>query len=345
MLEQFTESLGRSENLPADSITIVVDALVDESIAIEDKANFLEALTRKGETSDEILGFARALRSKTIPLPVSPSLRDEDLLDVCGTGGDGAGSFNISTTVSILAAAAGVRVVKHGNRAITSKSGSADVLAELGVRVDLTPEDAAKTLERDGFVFLFAIHYHPAFKHIAPARKLCAERGTRTIFNFLGPLLNPARPTAQLVGVARPAWVEPIGLALQALGVRRGMVVCGGDADRRVDELTPFGQADIAEFYQSKGFATSKLDAANYVRNPSSLDDLKGGDAKSNADTIRAILAGELQGPKRDATLYNTAAALNVADRARSISEGWELAEKLIDSGRAGETLERLTRT
>src|SRR6185295_6881748 len=206
--------------------------LADELVLAETKAGFLSALARKGETVEEIAAFARELRARSVQPTLDAETRSREILDVCGTGGDRLNTFNISTTVALIVASAGVTVAKHGNRAITSQAGSADVLEALGVRIDLTPDEAALLLREHGFAFFFAPNYHPAFRHIGPARKLCAERGQRTIFNFLGPLLNPARPTAQLIDVPKPGLCEPIARVLQMLGVRRGMVVSGrvGDA-------------------------------------------------------------------------------------------------------------------
>src|SRR5207244_11444332 len=198
-----------------------------EGMSAETKADFLTALARKGEPTGEIAAFARELRDRSIQPPLDAATRAREVLDVCGTGGDRLGTFNISTTVSIIVASAGVTVAKHGNRAITSQAGSADVLEALGRRIDLEPDEAARSLRDHQFAFFFAPKYHPAFKNITPARKLCAERGQRTIFNFLGPLLNPARPSAQLIGVPRAELCEPIARVLQSLGVRRGMVCRG----------------------------------------------------------------------------------------------------------------------
>src|SRR5439155_7462405 len=184
-------------------------------------------LASKGETTEEIAAFACELRAKSIKPPLDLETRSREILDVCGTGGDRLNTFNISTTVALICAAAGVTVAKHGNRAITSQAGSADVLEALGIRIDLAPAEAAASLRERHFAFFFAPHYHPAFKQIAPARKLCADRGQRTIFNFLGPLLNPARPSAQLIGVPRPELCEPVARVLESLGPRRGWVGCG----------------------------------------------------------------------------------------------------------------------
>lgn len=342
MLETFTEQLTRSVSLTEEQVGQAVAGLVDEAVASETKASFLTALARKGETSQEIAGFARALRARSVQLVLDGPLRESEILDVCGTGGDRLNTFNISTTVALVLAAAGVFVAKHGNRAITSQSGSADVLETLGIRIDLTPEEAVASLREQHFAFFFAPKYHPAFRHIAPARKVCAERGQRTIFNLLGPLLNPARPTAQLVGVPRPQWCEPVARVLQALGVRRGLVVCGTVGENYLDEFSTLGANWVAEFYQDRGFATSSMAVDSFPLQPVTLADLEGGDRLANAAIVRAILAGQERGPKRDAVLLNAAAALMVAGKTKSLVEGWERAVDLLDSGAAQRKLAAL---
>ena len=314
---------------------MAVNALTTETVPIESKAAFLTALAKKGESQEEISAFAGELRNRAVTPPLDVETRSREILDVCGTGGDHLGTFNISTTVAIVCAAAGVTVAKHGNRAITSKAGSADVLEALGIKIDLSPAEAARALREHGFAFFFAPNYHPAFKYIAPARKLCAERGQRTIFNFLGPLLNPVRPTTQLMGVPRRELCEPIAHVLQSLGVRRGMVVSGTVGTAQLDELSTLGPNTVAEFYQARGFAMSTLDPNQFPLQTATLADLIGGDREANAQIIRRILNGEDRGPRRDAVLLNTGAALFVAGRARSISEGWELAAEVIDSSKA----------
>lgn len=342
MLDTLTQQLARAESLATAQVAAAVAELAAESVSVENKAAFLTALAKKGETPGEIAAFAHELRSRSIPVPLDPATRAKEILDVCGTGGDHLGTFNISTTVAIVCAAAGVSVAKHGNRAITSKSGSADVLEALGIRVDFAPAEAAVALRDHGFAFLFAPNYHPAFKHIAPARKLCAERGQRTIFNFLGPLLNPVRPTAQLLGVPKPELCEPLAQVLQSLGLRRGMVVSGRVGAAQLDELSTLGPNTVAEFYQERGFATSLLDPNQFPLQPASLDDLRGGDREVNAEIIRQILRGQDRGPKRDAVLLNAGAALFVAGKVRTMSEGWELAGEVIDAGQALARLEQL---
>jgi len=349
MLVELTAHLSEPANLEAAAIRAAVQELTDPTLAAEVKADFLTALAIKGETPDELAGFVRALRALSELVPLDESLRAGEILDVCGTGGDRLNTFNISTTVALVCAAAGCVVAKHGNRAITSQSGSADVLQALGVPIEQTPSQVAESLARHGFAFLFAPRFHPAFKHIAPARKLCADRGQRTIFNLLGPLLNPARPTGQLVGVPRPGICEPIARTLQALGLRRAMVVCGEvssasvDGPAYLDELSTLGDNTVAEFHQERAFSVAHWSASDFLLRAATLSDLVGGDAAANANIVRRLLSGEERGPKRDAVLLNAGAALLVAGRARSISEGWDLAAEVIDSGQATRKLQDLS--
>lgn len=346
MLTTLTQQLQNKTPLSAEQVRAAVRELISETVTPETKADFLSALAVKGETVEEIAAFARELRELSVTPPLDEATRAGVILDVCGTGGDKLNTFNISTTVALVAAAAGVTVAKHGNRAITSQSGSADVLEALGIRVDLEPEEAARALREQQFAFFFAPKYHPAFKNILPARKLCAARGQRTIFNFLGPLLNPARPTAQLLGVPRPEMCEPVARVLQSLGLRRGLVVCGRvptpEGDAWLDEFSTLGENHVAEFYQERGFHVSTFSPGQFPLQPATLQDLVGGDRAVNATILRQILNGEEHGPKRDAVLLNAAAALFVAGAARSFSEGWELAAEVIRSGRATRKLAAL---
>jgi anthranilate phosphoribosyltransferase len=357
VLEQLTNELAAAKPLDNAQIRSAIEHLTDEKVAAAVKAGFLTALAQKGETPGEIAAFARALREKSISPPLDPETRSREILDVVGTGGDRLGTFNISTTVAILCAAAGVTVAKHGNRAVTSQAGSADVLEALGIRIDLTPAEAARSLREHNFAFFFAPNYHPAFKHISPARKLCAERGQRTIFNLLGPLLNPARPSAMLMGVPRPKLCEPLAQVLQSLGVRRAMVVCGsvvaqassmcsqaGSLTHYLDELSTFGENTIAEFYQERGFTISTTSPEQFPLQRATLANLLGGDKITNAKIVREILSGEERGPKRDAVLLNAAAALFVAGKTKSLTEGWDLAGEMIDGGKANAKLSELAR-
>ncbi len=333
-----------------DQVEAAAARLVEESVSAETKADFLIALARKGETVEEIAAFARVLREKAVRVPIEPAVAQAGLLDVVGTGGDRLGTFNVSTCAALVAASAGVRVAKHGNRAVTSKVGSADVIETLGLSLELSPEGAAEMLRAHGFVFLFAPRYHPTFRHIAAARKLCAQRGQPTIFNFLGPLLNPARPGAMLVGVPRPALCEPLARVLQQLGVRRGMVVSGrvpaapGGGPDYLDEFSTLGETHVAEFYHDHGFNLSTFDPTPLPLQPAALEDLRGGDRAVNARIVREVLSGQDRSPRRDTVLLNAGAALFVAGRARSISEGWDLAAEMIDGGKAIAKLDELVR-
>ena len=343
MLLKLIQELAAAQPLTAAQIHLVVEQLADEKVPAEVKADFLAAFAGKGETPNEIAAFARALRDKSIQPPIDAETRAREILDVVGTGGDRLGTINISTTAALICAAAGVTVAKHGNRAVTSQAGSADVLEALGIKIDLSPAEAARSLREHSFAFFFAPNYHPAFKHIAPARKLCAERGQRTIFNLLGPLLNPARPSAMLMGVPRPELCEPLAHVLQSLGVRRGMVVCGKISGAGfLDELSTLGQNTIAEFYQERGFTVSTTPPEPFPLHPAKLDDLLGGDKKANAEIVRRILHGQERGQKRDAVLLNAAAALFVAGKTKSLAEGWERAGETIDSGAAARKLAEL---
>lgn len=345
MLETHIKQLNAANDLSAEEIRAAVTHLLDENIPAETKADFLVALAQKGEKPAEIAAFAAALRERSIMAPVEKDWREaREILDVVGTGGDHLSTFNISTTVAILCAAAGVAVAKHGNRAVTSTVGSADVIEALGIRVNLTPEEAVRSLREHNFVFFFAPNFHPAFKYIGAARKICAARGRRTIFNILGPLLNPAQPSAMLVGVPRPELCEPMARALQALGTRRGMVVCGAAEGRHLDELSSLGDNHVAEFYQERGFTSSVLTLEHFPMQPATLADLRGGDKFVNAEIIRRILSGVERGPKRDAVLLNASAGLFLAGKAKSLAEGWDLAGETIDGGRASAKLAELAK-
>lgn len=354
MLEPLISGLSASRDLSETDIALAVQNLVDESIPAGIKADFLSALARKGETTAEIAAFARELRAKALVPPIDQPTRRRGILDVCGTGGDHLNTFNISTTVAIVAASAGIPVAKHGNRSVTSPCGSADVLEELGVKIDHAPEQAATALRETDFAFFFAPLYHPCFRHIAPARKLCAGRGQRTIFNFLGPLLNPARPAAQLVGVPHPALCEPLAEVLRKLGIQRAMVVSGevptpalageGEPDgvRHLDELSLMGRSTVAEAFQERALCVSSFNAAELGLASCRLQDLTGGDRATNARLVVAVLDGSERGAKRAAVLLNAGAALFVADRVRSITEGIEWAGQLIDEGKALAKLDQL---
>lgn len=347
MLRALTGQLANNESLNDAQVAGAINELADAEVSVEIKADFLTALARKGETVGEIAAFARELRGRAIEPPIDSQTRALQILDVCGAGGDRLNTFNISTTVAIIVAADGVPVAKHGNRAVTSQAGSADVLQALGIKIDLTPVEAARALREHRFAFFFAPDYHPAFKQIVPARRLCGERGQKTIFNYLGPLLNPARPALQLIGVPHPRLCLPIAIVLQSLEVRRGMVVSGvvppdGNIPRNLDELSTLGENTVVEFHHPCALAASSLLPENFPIQPATLSDLAGGDRQTNAEMLRRLLRGEDRGPKRDAVLLNAAAALFIAEKSRSLAEGWERAGEVIDSGKAFAKLEEL---
>jgi anthranilate phosphoribosyltransferase len=345
VIEKFIPQLTAAQPLNDEEVRLAVEQLADEKVAANLKADFLTALAQKGETPAEIAAFTCALRDKSIQPPLDAETRSREILDVVGTGGDRLGTINISTTAAIICAAAGVTVAKHGNRAVTSQAGSADVLEALGIKINLSPEEAARSLREHNFAFFFAPNYHPAFKNISPARKICAEHGQRTIFNLLGPLLNPARPSAMLMGVPRPELCEPLAHVLQSLGVRRAMVVCGKvPGVGFLDELSTLGENIIAEFYQERGFTVSTTMPEQFSLQRATLADLLGGDKIANAKIVREILSGKERGPKRDAVLLNAAAALFVAGKTKSLAEGWDFAVETIDGGNAKSKLTELTR-
>jgi anthranilate phosphoribosyltransferase len=343
VLQKWIEQLNAGRSLDDNDTREAVEQLSDENISTALKADFLAALGNKGETPGEIAAFARALRDKAVEPPPDVEVRSREILDVVGTGGDRLGTFNISTAAALICAATGVTVAKHGNRAVTSKAGSADVLEALAINIHLTPEQAVRSMRERNFAFFFAPDYHPAFKNIAAARKLCAERGVRTIFNLLGPLLNPVRPSAMLMGVPRPELCEPMARVLQALGVRRAMVVCGKVSGIGfLDELSTLGENTIAEFYHERGFTLSNLSPAEFPLQSALLADLLGGDNIANAKIVRDIFSGADRGAKRDAVLFNAAAALFVAGKTRTLVDGWDLANETVDSGLAQAKLAEL---
>lgn len=339
--EKLTQRLREGHTLSEHDVEDAVKLLASPEDAPESKADFLTALSNKGETTREIAAFARELRQRSIAVPLDAETRARNIIDVCGTGGDRLNTFNISTAVALLCAAAGLTVAKHGNRAITSQAGSADVLEALGIPIDLTPEQAAANLRQHNFAFFFAPKYHPAFQHIAPARKLCADRGQRTIFNIMGPLLNPARPNIQLVGVPRPQFCQPVAVVLRDLGLKAAMVVCGQAGDAWLDEISTIGPSTIATFTPGAEPKSGTLSPTEVQIPFAAIEDLKGGDKHQNASIIRAIYEGRERGPKRDAVILNAAAALQLANGV-TLVEGVELANKTIDTGAAIAKLDSL---
>jgi anthranilate phosphoribosyltransferase len=291
---------------------------------------FLVALRAKGETADEIAGCAEAMREHVLRVQPSRS----DLVDTAGTGGDGAQTLNISTAAALVAAAAGVGVAKHGNRAVSSACGSADVLEALGFTLELTPARIARSIDELGFGFMFAPAHHPAMRHVAPIRR---ELGTRTVFNVLGPLTNPAGARAQIVGVYSPDLVPTIAEVLVQLGAERAFVVHGADG---VDELSPAGPNLVCEVVSGR-VTRREIDPLELGVPRCSPDELRGGTPEENARAIREVFAGG-DGGRRDAILLNAAGAIAAAGHAADLREGLPLAREALDSGRAAERLGEL---
>ena len=297
-------------------------------------AALLSALAVRGATVDELAGVVEAMRSVSQPLPLTAAER-EQLVDTCGTGGDGRGTFNISTAAALVAAAAGVKVAKHGNRGVTSKCGSADVLEALGIPVDLNPEQAVACLGQTGFVFLYAPTLHPAMKRVQPVRRAL---GFRTLFNLAGPLTNPAGARAQVVGVFAPTAVNLVAETLARLGARHALVVHGRDG---LDELTLDGKSDVVEIREG-ALRSFTLEASETGLAPARLEALAGGDAQQNARVIDSILRGGSAGPQRDIVLLNAAAALLVGGQAIGFADGVRCAAGAIDSGAGLQLLQQL---
>ena len=324
-------------------VNAAVEFLLDENSDVAKKAQFLAALSNKGETAAEIANFVEAM----LELAVDPGLAEDDCegptIDVCGTGGDKLQLFNVSTTSMFVIAAGGATVLKHGNRGITSKSGGADVLEALDVRIDMPPEGFRECVKRTGLGFLFAPVYHPAFKAVVPVRKLLAEQGQRSIFNLLGPLLNPARPQCQLVGVMERELAPVFAEILQRLGRESAWAVYGTTGDgRAVDEVSLMGSTRICKAGGFSDFVDEEVRPRDFDLKHAEVDDLVGGDAHDNATILLSILEGTDQGPKRDMVLMNAGAGLACAGLVDSMSQGIEKARTLIDSGKALEKLEAL---
>jgi len=295
--------------------------------------SLLTALRLRGETGQEILGFARALREKAAAFP----LASEGLVDTCGTGGDGLATLNVSTLAGFVAAAAGVKVAKHGNRAVSSRCGSADLLEGLGVKIDVSPESAARCLEVTGFAFLLAPRYHQTLRHVAPIRR---ELGFRSIFNLVGPLANPARTRRQVLGVPTEAHLRPVAEALQALGAEHGMVVHGSDGS---DEITLCGPTRVFEV-TPEGLEEKTIHPSDAGLQTCSPEALKGGDVAANVRIAHTVLSGE-DGPAFDVVVLNAAAALVVGGKVESLREGADLARETLRSGKARAVLDRLVHT
>lgn len=340
-MQDLTDHLKKGQELTADQIVRAADALLDDSLPAGEKADFLCALSDKGESPAEIAAFATAFLERAVTPTLDRETIGKPLLDVCGTGGDKLNLFNISTTSVFVLAACGVAVVKHGNRGITSKSGGADALEALGIRIDLPPEDFGRCVEEVGAGFLFAPLYHPAFKAIAPVRKQLAEAGRRSIFNLLGPLLNPAKPDYQLIGVFDPAVGSAFAEILSRLGRKVAWAVHGTtETGAGMDEISNLGPSTV---WAANGpdRLKSTIEPSLLGLAPATVTDLEGGDAIANAAILTGILDGSVTGPKRDLVILNAAAGLVITGIADDLSEGLHLANEAIASGAARTVLER----
>jgi len=334
MIRQAISQLLDNRSLSSEQAEGVMDQIMSGNATPAQIAGFLVALRVKGETVDEITGCARAMRRAAVR--VSP--RQNSTIDTCGTGGDRAGTFNISTTTAFVVAGAGVRVAKHGNRSVSSRSGSADVLLALGVNLDLSPEQVADCLDETGIGFLYAPKLHPAMRHaIGPRREL----GTRTVFNVLGPLTNPAGAKAQLLGVYDPALTDTLAHVLLDLGSRAAYVVHGHGG---LDELSTTGANRISHFGLNGDdkVVTETLDPQSLGFAPCQPEELVGGEPDENAAITRDVLSGRDRGPRRDVVLLNAAAALHVGGLADDLQAGVALAQQSIDQGAALHTLEAM---
>jgi anthranilate phosphoribosyltransferase len=333
MFPGLLEKLQRQESLTEAEAAAAMSRIMDGEVPAAQVAGLLVALRQKGERPAEIVGFARAMRARAVPL----RRPRPEAIDTCGTGGDGAGTFNISTVAAIVVAACGVPVAKHGNRSASSRCGSADVFEALGVNIAAIPAIAEACLSEVGLAFFFAPTFHPSMRHAAPIRR---ELGVRTAFNLLGPLTNPAGARRQIVGVPKPELTELLARALGLLGSERAWVVHGADG---LDELSTTGYTKVSEA-RGRSVRTFYVHPADAGLPKATLADLAGGDAAENAEIARAILAGET-GPRRDVVLLNAGAALLVAGAAASLAEGISRAGAAIDRGAAKGTLEQLVAT
>ena len=310
------------------------EKLFNNELSEQEAKDFLVKLYENGESSSDIADAASVMREHSVKLPVPSELQDE-LIDIVGTGGDKSGSFNISTTVSLLLAATGAKVAKHGNRSITSNSGSADVLEALGINLNLAPAEQVKMLQEVGFTFIFAINHHPAMKHIMPIRKSLTHR---TIFNILGPLTNPAGAKKYLLGVFSPEFIEKMANALLELDTKRAFVVSSQDG---MDEISISAPTDFA-YVEADKVSTGVIDPQEHGFKLAPKEAILGADASENAITTRGILSGEIEGAKRDIVLLNGSYALFADGSARDIKEGIEILEHTIATGKALEQLEKI---
>ncbi len=332
MIREAIDTLVNGRSLTFEEAGEVMEEIMSGEATNAQIASFLTALRIKGETAEEIAGCAQAMRAHSLKVMT----KQQELVDTCGTGGDGTATFNISTTVALVLAGAGLRVAKHGNRSVSSRCGSADLLQALGVRIDLGPEEVARCIDEVGIGFLFAPRLHPAMKYAAAPRQ---EMGLRTIFNLLGPLTNPASASVQLIGVYDPQLTETLAQVLRLLGITRALVVHGADG---LDELSTTGDNKVTQLSDGE-IITYYLDPKKLGLPLASLEQLKGGTVEENARITLGLLRGE-RGAKRDIVLLNAAGALVAARKTPDFESGLGIAAEALDSGQALEKLEQLIR-
>lgn len=340
-MDSLTALLSDGKDLDTKQISAAAGHLLSEGVDDASKEAFLSALTAKGETPAEITAFVEAFLEKAVDPELGRLKIEAPIIDVCGTGGDKLDLFNVSTTSMFVIAAGGAVVVKHGNRGITSRSGGADVLEALGANIELGPDGFRKCVKECGVGFLFAPNYHPAFKAVAPVRAALSKQGKRTIFNLIGPLLNPARPDCQLVGVMDPALLPTFAEILQRLGRESAWVVSGETADGdAVDEVSVMGRTVICKSGSMQHIEDEEITPEDFGLSRVDVSELKGGDAKENAKILTAILDGDDMSARRDMVLMNAAAGLVCAGLADHLDDAIPLAEDIIDSGEARQKLD-----
>lgn len=334
-MESLTKELTQKKELNAAQIAEAAAQLVDPAMTAAAKTDFLRALAQKGETPAEIAAFVQEFLKLAVDPGIDRAKLPGPMLDVVGTGGDQLHLFNVSSTAMFILAAGGVCVTKHGNRGITSKAGGADVLEALGIKIDLPKEKVVAGLENIGLGFFFAPLYHPSFKAVAEARKLLAAEGQRSIFNVLGPLLNPGRPDYQLIGVFDPKLMRPFGEILVQLGRKGAWVVHGTAAQGQgMDELSTLGMNDVCQLVNGQ-LSETKVDPRELGFGKASLDELVGGDATENALTLEGVLAGTIKGARRDIAVLNAAAGFVITGIAADLPAGRDMAEELLNRGAA----------
>lgn len=329
MIKEAILKLSKKENLNYEEAKDVMNEIMSGKATAVQMSSYLTALSMKGETIEEITGSAAGMRANCIKL-----LHNMEVLEIVGTGGDNSNSFNISTASAIVIAAGGVAVAKHGNRAASSKCGAADVLEELGININISPEKSREILSKINICFLFAQNYHIAMKYVAPVRK---ELGIRTVFNILGPLSNPAGANIELMGVYDESLIEPLAKVMQNLGVKRGMVVYGTD---KIDEISMSSETKVCEILDKENLKSYTISPKDFGYDFCDKKELEGGSVKENAEIIRNIFSLKDKGAKRKAVCMNAGAGFYIAKKVKNIKEGVQMAENLIDEKKAFEKLE-----